>query len=106
MVSPLVSGVELGTDCAPGEPKLCVLQYAAGRIEACACAACPFWEEGGVVLEPGCALERLGLDLEHNPELVDWLLELRRELFEAKTPGREEKKHHLFQRLLPPDLRE
>src|SRR6266540_5325444 len=43
--------------------KLCALQDAAGRVEACPGEGCPFWEEGGAVLEGGCAIERLSLDL-------------------------------------------
>jgi len=88
------------------ELKLCVLQYAAGRVEACARGHCPFWEEGGVVVGEGCALQRLGLDLERNPELVSWLLKVRRRLDEAKTPAQRKGALELFQRLLPPDLRD
>ena len=84
----------------------CALQYAAGRVEPCPGPACPFWEEGGAVVEPGCPPARLGLDLEGNPRLVSWLLRVRAML--AKGGGRESKEEalHLFHRLLPPGLRD
>ena len=105
MPSTLVLAEELGTGDVAAEPKLCPLQYAAGRIEACPRESCPFWEEGGVVLEAACALDRLGLDLDHNPQLAHWLLKLRRLLIEAKRPTEREEAHHLFERLLPPGVR-
>lgn len=84
----------------------CELQYAAGRVEACAGPICPFWEEGGAVVEPGCALARLGIDIEGNPKLVAWLVRLRTML--AKGGGRAggEEALHLFHRLVPPELRD
>lgn len=57
--------------------KRCVLQDAAGRVEACPGGRCPFWEEGGAVLEGGCSIERLSLDLARRPELAHYLLEIR-----------------------------
>src|SRR5262249_8360173 len=64
---------------AGAEParKGCALQDAVGRVEACPGVGCPFWEEGGAVLEAGCMIERLSLDLARRPERAQSLLELR-----------------------------
>jgi hypothetical protein len=52
------------------------------------------------VLEPGCALERLGLprELERNPQLAHWLLKVRARLDERRE--REEQRQFLMP--LPP----
>ena len=67
--------------------KPCALQDAAGRVEACPGEGCPFWEEGGAVLEGGCAIERLSLDLARRPELAQYLLEIRLGLDRARRGG-------------------
>lgn len=67
--------------------KSCALQDAAGRVEACPGEGCPFWEEGGAVLEGGCAIERLSLDLARRPELTQYLLEIRLGLDRARRGG-------------------
>lgn len=90
---------ETGTEGA-----LCPLQYAAGRVEACPGAACPFWEEGGAVVEAGCAVQRLGLPLEEGSDLVSWLLRVRTALREAGAPEERRAALHLFHLLLPPGL--
>jgi hypothetical protein len=79
--------------------RLCRLQYAAGRIEDCPGAGCPFWEEGGAALPGGCVLERLGLDLEGRPELVEALIKIRSRLGTASTREDEQELHSLFYRL-------
>jgi hypothetical protein len=66
--------------------KRCALQDAAGRVETCPGAGCPFWEEGGAVVEAGCAIERLAVNLS-NPQLAQQLLELRAELDVARRGG-------------------
>lgn len=83
------------------DAKLCLLQYAAGRVESCPAGRCPFWESGGAVRAGGCAVENvgLGLQLETNPRLAHWLLRVRTRL-EDTGSGR------LFEQLLPPGLRE
>ncbi len=88
------------------ETTLCPLQYAAGRVEACPGPVCPFWEEGGAVVDAGCAVRRLGLPLEENDELVAWLLRIRTALREAASPEERGSALHLFHRLLPPGLRD
>ena len=67
--------------------KPCALQDAAGRVEVCPGEGCPFWEEGGAVLEGGCAIERLSLDLARRPELAQYLLRIRLEFDRARRGG-------------------
>lgn len=83
--------------------KYCALSQAIGNDEECPRAWCAFWEHGGAVVEPGCMIERLGLDL-RNRDLAYYLLELRGALEvagsgEAAAAARSE----LFQ-LIPADL--
>jgi hypothetical protein len=81
--------------------RLCHLQYRLGRVELCPGPGCPFWEAGGVVLEGGCGLERLGLDLEARPDLVPALADVRRKLDQAVTPDDVAEARALFVRLVP-----
>jgi hypothetical protein len=69
--------------------RLCALQDAVGRVEACPGARCPFWEPGGAVIAGGCLIERLTLDLGRRPGLCHYLLELRLALDEGRAdpPG-------------------
>jgi hypothetical protein len=41
--------------------------------------ACAFWEPGGAVVEAGCAVDRLALDV-RRPDVASFLLELRERL--------------------------
>lgn len=66
--------------------RACALQDAVGRVERCPGGACPFWEEGGAIVEAGCAIERLAVDLS-NPQLAPRLLELRLTLDRARRTG-------------------
>ncbi len=88
----------------PKERELCHLYLAAGRIEECPKSGCSLWESGTAVVEPGCALERLGLprELERNPPLAHWLLKIRARLDEPRE--REEQGRLLMP--LPPGLRD
>jgi hypothetical protein len=61
------------------EPKLCSLSAATGDEEECPHGWCAFWERGGAVVEPGCAIERMGIPTD-DPQLARYLLDLRREL--------------------------
>ena len=81
--------------------RLCTLQYLADRIERCPGADCPFWEEGGAAVEPGCIIDRLALDLESRPELVHALLQVRRRVWQAVTTEDADAARSLFYRLLP-----
>ena len=49
----------------------CTLQEAVGRSERCPGSACPFW------VDEGCALDGIRTDIETNPELAGYLLDLR-----------------------------
>jgi hypothetical protein len=58
----------------------CTLRMAAeGRAESCPREACAFWEPGGAVVEGGCSIERLGVDVRRG-DLAAYLLELRERL--------------------------
>jgi hypothetical protein len=59
--------------------RLCSLSVVAGSDERCPRGWCAFWEDGGAVVEPGCAIERLGVRID-DPQLAGYLLELRRQL--------------------------
>jgi hypothetical protein len=65
------------------EPHFCSLAQAVGNDEECPRGWCAFWETGGAVVEPGCAIERLGVDM-RDPRLARYLLDLRRELESAR----------------------
>ena len=49
----------------------CLLQHALDRHEHCPGDTCPFWVRGS------CALDELRADIETNPELAGFLLDLR-----------------------------
>ena len=42
-----------------------------------------FWEKGGAVLDPGCAIERMGIDIS-DPGVAGHLLDLRHQLETAR----------------------
>jgi hypothetical protein len=56
------------------EPKLCELQYAAGRVEQCPGESCLYW------VDEACILAPLKGDIGANPDLVAFLLSLRNRL--------------------------
>lgn len=82
--------------------RLCALQDAAGRVETCPGARCPFWEEGGAALEAGCGIERLALDLAR-PGLAQALLEERFVLDRARNGEEAAPVRSLFYRLSAAD---
>lgn len=49
----------------------CTLQHAVGRSERCPGEACPFWANDG------CGLKSIRADIETNPELAGYLLDVR-----------------------------
>ena len=83
---------------------LCRLHAAIGEARECAEGACPFWEEGGAALPPGCGLERLGVDV-HSPELASYWLDLREQLEEARDRSERDGLRRTFGALVPPGLR-
>lgn len=76
----------------------CLLQGALGRTERCPGRGCPFWEEGGAVVEPGCLAERMLGPGEWPPELAHRWLRLRA----VVVAGGDLEVHRLFY-LLPRD---
>lgn len=85
------------------EGKLCSLSLVVGNDEECSAAWCAFWERGGAVVGPGCAIERLGIDVS-DPELARYLLDLRRELESARDAEAAESALQQLANLAPPDL--
>ncbi len=81
-------------------PKECTLRDAVGERELCPGATCAFWEEGGAVVEAGCAIERLGVPVHQNRDLGRHLLDLRLCLEEARTSVERRDAHRRFSELL------
>lgn len=82
----------------PQHTKLCSLEAAVGRSQACPEDACPFWEPGGAALAGRCAFEELGISADAG--LAAWLLEIRGRL-EATSSVEEDRAlraafHHLL----------
>jgi hypothetical protein len=88
--------------------KLCLLKESVGVVEPCPKEACAFWEHGGAVVGDGCSIERLGLtaELHRSPELATWLLDVRKQLEQARTHAEGVDAHRMFRQLLPPGLRD
>jgi hypothetical protein len=78
--------------------RLCSLEVAVGRNEACPEDACPFWEPGGAALAGQCAVEHLGVD--PDPALATWMLEIRRRLVNASSEEEERAMRSVFHQLL------
>ena len=83
--------------------KLCHLHRATGTVEECPHGWCAFWERGGAVVEPGCALERMGVDLT-NPDLAYYLLDLRRALETVRDREEAAEAERSFGQIRPPGL--
>lgn len=81
-------------------PKQCSLRAAVGERELCPGSACAFWEGGGSIIEAGCAIERLGVPVDHQPELARHLLDLRLMLEAARSDQERSDAHRRFRRLL------
>jgi len=79
-------------------PRLCSLEGAVGRHEACPQGACPFWEPGGAVLDGRCAFEEL--DVMADAALAGWLLEIRERLASAESTVAADAARSLFSHLL------
>jgi hypothetical protein len=96
---PAIDDQSMSNASNPTERRLCRLQYAANRIEDCPEGRCPFWEAGGAVLDARCAIDHV--DIDSNPALVSWLLELRSRLEVAGLNDEPEAGWRLFHRLRP-----
>ena len=83
--------------------KLCGLSRAIGNVEECPRAWCAFWEHGGAVVDAGCAIERLGIDLS-NVDIAHYLVDLRRALDGAHSEEEAEAARRQLELLVPPDL--
>jgi hypothetical protein len=78
--------------------RLCSLEAAVGRLEACPEGACPFWEPGGAALGGRCAFEQL--DLAADARLATWMLGIRERLASAESTAAADEAHSLFSHLL------
>ena len=81
-------------------PKQCSLREAVGEREVCPGSSCAFWEGGGAVVEPGCAIERLGVPLARQRDLARHLLDLRLGLEELQTEAERRDAYRRFSELL------
>ena len=81
-------------------PKLCSLRAAVGEREMCPGSACAFWEDGGSIIEAGCAIERLGIPIDWHRELCPHLLDLRSALEAARSDAERADAHRRFNELL------
>ena len=85
------------------EPKSCTLRLAAeGQDELCPRERCAFWEPGGAVVDGGCLIERLGVDL-GTRDLAEYLLETRGRVEQARDMAEAEAAHREFSRRLGRD---
>jgi hypothetical protein len=83
--------------------ELCELHAAVGNVEECPRGWCAFWEHGGAVVQPGCAIKRLGIDLT-NVDLAYHLLDLRRALEDARNAEEAQAARRTFAQVRPPGL--
>jgi hypothetical protein len=77
------------------EPSRCTLRLATGTMESCPQERCAFWEAGGAVLQGGCVIERLGVDV-REPDMARYLLEVRERLEQARDLSENEAAHREF----------
>jgi hypothetical protein len=106
-----VAGLRAGTDGRPSAAgqiavvtrPLCRIKIALGEVEQCPQGACPFWEHGGAVIESGCGLERLSLDLDRS-DVARHFVELRHALERARDEDERRAAREAFAALAPPEL--
>ena len=80
------------------EDKTCTLRRSAhGVSEPCSHERCGFWDPGGAVLEGGCFVERLGIDLRRQ-DLTTYLLDTLERLEQARNMAEAEQAHRQFSR--------
>ena len=84
----------------------CALHLATGNPEECPGSACAFWEEGGAVVQSGCALERVRLEFDARPDVARWLLKLRYDLENARSAEEMRRIRSSLNEVLPPGLHE
>jgi len=91
----------IGVDGA--QPKLCRIKLTLGDVESCPEGACAFWEPGGAIVDAGCGLERLRIDVDR-PDLAAYLVGLREALEAARGAREREEARQTFAELVPPEL--
>ena len=82
---------------------LCRMKLTLDEAEACPEGACPFWEHGGAVVESGCGLERLAIELDR-PDIAEYFAEPPRALEKARDEEEREAARQAFAALAPPEL--
>ena len=86
------------------ERENCPLRFAAeGKAEPCPRERCSFWEAGGAVVQGGCLIDRLGVDV-RRADLAAYLLETRERLEQARDLTEAERAHLEFSRRLGREL--
>ena len=86
------------------EDKTCMLRSSAhGVSERCSHDRCGFWERGGAVLEGGCLIERLGIDLDRR-DLATYLVDTLERLEQARNHAAAEQAHRQFSRRVGVEL--
>jgi hypothetical protein len=81
-------------------PKQCSLREALRDQEVCPGPTCLFWEAGGAVVEPRCAIERLGVPVQERRDLARHLLDLRLRADEVRTAAERGDAHRRLSELL------
>ena len=104
----MIGSLTDGRAAAPGNSalmaeRLCQIKLTLGEPEPCPEGACPFWEHGGAVLESGCGLQRLRIDVAR-PELAEYLVQLRSQLEAARDENDRRAARQAFAALVPPEL--
>ena len=82
---------------------LCRIKLTIDEVEPCPEGACPFWEHGGAVIDAGCGLERLPIELDRT-DVARHFVELRRALERARDEREREDARRAFAALVPPEL--
>ena len=86
------------------QPESCMLRLAAdGKTEVCPRERCSFWEPGGAVVQGGCLIKRLGVDV-RGPDLAAYLLETRERLDQARDLAEAQRAHIEFSRRIGREL--
>jgi hypothetical protein len=85
---------------------LCALHLALGERERCPGAACAFWEDGGAVVDAGCAFDRVKLEFHARPDVARWMLGIRHSLESARSAEEKERARSAINCVLPPGLHE
>jgi hypothetical protein len=74
-----------------------------GEVEPCPEGACPFWEHGGAVVQAGCGLERLPVELDR-ADMAEYLLGLRQALETARDEQERATARATLAAIAPPEL--